>query len=613
MMKNEKNTRILRGIVYSLLFITLPAFITVCVEFIQIKNVGETIEWISGHTYQLLLGYIFVLLTFVILYIAFSRLWVAMLGTSLLFISFALINHYKLIYRGDPLMPWDLMLQKEAGNIFQYLDISVDKEIALVVVSIILIIIATAFIKPFKLRWQHRALGITISVILATLVMKNTYLNSENIEKMGIQDVFWNQTRNYEINGFITGFGMNIKNAIIKPPATYSKNKVDDIIDEYMDAVPVFAAKGNELRPNIIMLMNEALWDPTLLDNVTYSKDPIPTINKIREEGTSGWLLVPGYGGGTSNTEFEILTGNSMSFLPTGSMAYQQYVKGPLDSMASFLKNKGYSTIAIHPYEKWFWDRDEVYPYLGFEEFISDEDFVDPHIRGEFISDMEASQEIIRQYEKRQNKPFFNYTVTMQNHGPYNDNRYGDDTIKVKGNNLSKESIEILQTYAEGVKDADDALKYLIDYFESVKEPTIIVMFGDHLPMLGHDYSVYKEAGFVSEKGTSLEDNKNLHLTPLLVWDNYQDKQEDIGIINASYLGAYVMEYANMEKPMYFNFLYKLYEELPPYIKEVIIQEDGKTLERLPKEEEIIRQKHWMLQYDLMFGKNHGKDALFTD
>ncbi len=613
-MKNKREIAIksLRVVIYTFLIITLPALIAGCVEYMQIRDLSETKEWILTHPYQMLLGYIFILLFFVILYIISCRLWVAMLVTSIVFILAAMTNYYKLILRGDPFMPWDLMLQKEAGNILAHLNISFDQITWSIIITLVILTIIMMFFKPQKLKWYYRLVGVAIGISVGAIFMQQTYLHKDNLKTMAIEDIFWNQTRNYEINGFLTGFGINIQNAIIKAPSGYSEKNINKIIDDYIEAQPVFSQDQIKKDPNIIIIMNEALWDPTLLSGIEYSKDPIPTINKIRKEGASGWLLAPGYGGGTSNTEFEVLTGHSMSFFPTGSMAYQQYIKGPLDSMASYLKDKGYNTVAIHPYQKWFWDRENVYPYLGFDTFISDEDFIDPHRRGEFISDMETSDEIIRQYERNKGKPFFNYTVTMQNHGPYNHKRYGEGTIKIGGGNLSEESTTILETYTEGVRDADDALKYLMDYFESVEEPTIIVMFGDHLPMLGDDYSVYKEAKYVSETATSLEDIKNLHVTPLVIWNNYGNKQEDMGIINASYLGAYTMEHAHMEMPLYFKFLNKLYKDLPAYIKEVVIRQDGSTQEKLPAQEEEVRQKHWMLQYDLMFGEEHGKDILYT-
>lgn len=595
--------------IQTILFIVLPAVITFTVEFIQIRNLGEILEWIKSHPYQMVLGYVLILLFFALLYIIFCRMYIAMLGTSTLFMLLALINYYKIIIRGDPFMPWDLLLNKEASNIVAYLNIPIDKTIILLFGVLLLMVIIVAFFKPAKIWIRYRVIGVVIIICITTLFMKNTYFHSENMEKLQITDIFWNQKRNYEINGFLTGFGMNIRNIIITPPTSYSEKTVNDIIEEYEEVIPAFA--NERIKPNIIMIMNEAFWDPTQFHGITYSEDPIPTINKLRQEAVSGWVFLSQYGGATANTEFEVLTGNSVVFLPSGSMAYQQYIKKPMGSMVSYLRNNGYNTIAIHPYQKWFWDRETVYPYLGFDQFISDEDFINPHKRGQFISDMEVTNEIIRQYENNKGKPFFNYTVTMQNHGPYEDKRYGDNTIKVKSDILPGKSKDILQTYVEGVKDADQALAELIEYFKEADEPTIIAMFGDHLPMLGNDYSVYREAGYIGKDTLTLEDEQKLHQTPFVIWSNYKNEKREVGLINSSYLGAYTMEYANISMPVYFNFLNEIRKEMPAFISGINMNVDGSVSEKPSERQRLLRQKYWTLQYDLMFGQGYGQDILF--
>ena len=79
-------------------------------------------------------------------------------------------------------------------------------------------------------------------------------------------------------------------------------------------------------------------------------------------------------GRGTAKTEYEFLTGNSMAFLPSGSIPYQQYVLEPTASLASLLKENGYRTLAIHPGERTSWQRNQAYPLLGFDQFKCVED-----------------------------------------------------------------------------------------------------------------------------------------------------------------------------------------------------------------------------------------------
>src|SRR5690606_1038841 len=140
----------------------------------------------------------------------------------------------------------------------------------------------------------------------------------------------------------------------------------------------------------------------TSMENLEFGTDPMPT---VREHQT-GEILTPTFGGGTSNVEFEVLTGFSNMFLPPGSVPYQQYIKNELPAMPRYLAENGYQTTAIHPYPKWFWNREEVYKHLGFEKFIDIDGFSDPLYKGPFVSDEQVTNTIIEQTEQSK-KPVF--------------------------------------------------------------------------------------------------------------------------------------------------------------------------------------------------------------
>ena len=108
----------------------------------------------------------------------------------------------------------------------------------------------------------------------------------------------------------------------------------------------------NAQKPNIIVIMNEAFSDPSVLGDFTTNEDYMPFVHSLldgADNTISGHLNVSVKGGNTANTEFEYLTGASMAFLPYGSIPYQQYVKKETPSMASYLSSLGYYTIAMHP------------------------------------------------------------------------------------------------------------------------------------------------------------------------------------------------------------------------------------------------------------------------
>ena len=105
-----------------------------------------------------------------------------------------------------------------------------------------------------------------------------------------------------------------------------------------------------------------------------------------------------------------------------------------MKALPDYLKTLGYQTIATHPYNAGGWERDTVYPMLGFNESVFKDDYVNPQYVRQYISDESCVDKIIEFYEnKEKDAPLFVFNVTMQNHGGYQD-QYGNFTpdISVK-------------------------------------------------------------------------------------------------------------------------------------------------------------------------------------
>ncbi|PHV71580.1 hypothetical protein CS063_03170 [Sporanaerobium hydrogeniformans] len=591
-----------------IIWVIFPLFLNFLVEYLQRETILETWRWIQTKPYTFMVGYGIISLVFIGFYFLTARTWSATLITGSLFLVGALINYFKMELRGDAFVPWDLRLGKELSNIMEHISIEFTPQMMGGILFVSLFFIGTLFLKEKKISWRARLVGLSVSLISFMVGFYTLFMNKTNMNALGIYEINWDQVRNYNYNGFLVGFMVNTKNIIIMEPNGYSKESVENLLNS------VNVTSENNVKPNIIMIMNESFWDPTKLEGVTFSEDPLPTINKLRKEAVSGWLLTQQYGGNTANTEFEVLTGDGMMFLPNGAMAYPQYVKEEYPSLASFLKEEGYTTVGIHSYQKWFWNRDEVYPALGFEKFVSDEDFNDPEIRGNYISDEETIKKLIEEYEKAKaesDAPFFGFTVTMENHAPYDDKTYPSRNISASAEGASEEVNLMLDNYVQGVKDADNALKQVIAYFEKVKEPTIVVMFGDHLPMLGNDYKVYKELGYIPEGEWSAEHYLDMYTTPFVAWNNYALKKEDMGVINAHYLAPKVLSSMQVELPRYFDYLLEMSKTIPAYSNYVYVDGEGKAQLEAPEEIKNKKQQHWLLQYDKMFGKKYSKGLLY--
>lgn len=418
-------------------------------ELIQRGSLTESLQWMTARPMIFMLNVLLVFCILALVYSFIGNLIVSVGLTAWVLAIIALISCFKVKLIGEPFFPWDIMLNKESFNIIPL----VANQEALFKIGTIFGVIALIFLLRFltprlQLPMTGRAAFLIISLIGMHAFGLRTPLAANLMSQAGVSEIIWNQKENYGYNGLALAFTMSVKNTIVPKPSGYNESTMAALAEHISASAAVTSSSSAALlveqAPNVIFMMNEAFWDPTLLSDVDFSEDPVPTLHRLQQETTSGYLLTPQFGGGTSNVEFEVLTGNSMSFLPGGSVPYQQYISKPLPSLASYFDDRGYKSMGIHSYDGWFWSRNTVYKNLGFESFMSKQYFSNPDYAGGYIADREVSKQIIKQIEDTA-RPMFLYAVTMQNHGPYNDKRYGENKIKVQGS-LSDKGRAILET-----------------------------------------------------------------------------------------------------------------------------------------------------------------------
>lgn len=534
----------------------------------------------------------------------------------LLLSAASLISFYKTRLIGEPFYPWDLFLNKEGLNIAPLVT---EKSAWLRIGALTAVLLAVLSLRPllrrFKPSLKGRLLWGLLSLMLLVSFGTKAPWAERWLDRAGVSEIIWNQQENYSNNGLLLAFSMNVKNAVIPKPAGYNEQSVGTIAgliarDRAASTSLAAAAPGaaGGIMPNVIFIMNEAFWDPTRLPGLTFSQDPAPTLHRLQQDphAATGYLLSPQFGGGTSNVEFEVLTGLNMSFLPAGSVPYQQYISKPTPSLAGYFAGLGYKSAAIHSYEGWFWNREKVYKWMGFDSFKDKSRFVEPEYDGAFIADSEVSRSII-QAVKDSEQPLFVYAVTMQNHGPYEDNRYGDDVIRVEGS-LTASAKQAVETYSRGVFAADRSLQQLIGYFEESGEPTVIVFYGDHLPMLGYDYDVYKQTGFISTERTehwTLEELERMRSVPYAVWSNFPLAEKPGPVLSYSFLGSAVLKSLGLEAPAQFAFHSDLAARVPVLLRNLVIDSQGNRYGAVPEEARAPVDQYRILQYDLLFGKTY--------
>ena len=471
------------------------------------------------------------------IYILVRKVWLSSFLALLLSTLMGFVNMSKFKYQGVPFLPWDIFLIQDAARVMpamknEFLD---SKSIAFLGLAAILLLIVIAFYffwdKKVNLKYNsNKLLGVVSSIVVITMFSSVLIgFSSENkyradfFRTNAITNYFWDQNQNYSYNGFLLGFTINISNIIIKKPDGYSKTKIAEIDKELLAY-----EKQGEVSPDIVVIMSESFADVTKIEGLEFSSDPMPRFREIGAKGITGEVYVPVLGGKTANTEFEFLTGYSVKHLPEGSVPYQQHIKNDINSLARYMKEDNYLATAIHNNIPEFWNRKKVYEYMGFDRFISVDEFENPFYFGSWISDADMMSKIKHTLEENEDKNQMIFAVTVQNHAPY----YvpgGVEEIKVEGD-LSAEDKDMLSRYATGVKISDNDLYELYKYIEKRDKPTILCYFGDHLP---GGFSMYRTYPYYTnmKAGTS---RKDMFATPYIIWSNYKENPKTMNLgVNA--------------------------------------------------------------------------------
>jgi phosphoglycerol transferase MdoB-like AlkP superfamily enzyme len=600
---------------YVFLLSTVMAFVTsyYMVYFQLLKNSPATLQWVEQNNEIYLAGTLFLFFLYLMVFALIGNIYISSIVTAIIIYAIGFTHYNKLNLRVEPLYPSDFSQVTQIKDVIpmikEYLSIS---SLLLIVIGTAVIIYLVKFLPKAKSPlWMRGILLVFTSYMVYSFVFFPTTFLKDYVKNSKVSVVQWNQIENYQLNGFIFAFISNLQNDAYPEPDGYSKKKVLATAEKYKN-VETTQAATNDLpkQPNIIYVMSEAFWDPLLLPNVEYSEDPMKNVRQLMDEYSSGGLLSPAFGGATANVEFEALTGFSNYFLRVGSVPFQDLVdrKKFIPTIVSDLEEQGYNSLAIHPYNKVFYKRTKVYETFGFDQFIDMSTMKHKEMSGPYISDESLSKDLIDTI-KEQKEPLFIHAVSVANHFPYVPNRYEKTTIGVNG--LTKESNEALEVFAHGINKADEAFKLLVDELEQLDEPTIVVFWGDHLPILGQDLAIYKEATFANTEDKN-EYERVYAETPLLIYANYPIEKQALQTVSPNYLAPIVYGLAGLEKPPFYRMLDMVREELPGL--KITVQIDGNqeyVTGNLSKKQQELLNDYKLLEYDLLVGKQYSKDVLF--
>ena len=543
------------------------------------------LEWYTHNPFETMkttpqvLNLIMFELLALLLFSVFGKLHVALMAETLFFAIYGLANYFVLNFRSVPIQPWDLLSIGTAASVAGNYDYTLDRQALLVVLGFLFLLILEFFCR-FTLKkgtWKLRLpMAATLVVMLGAFGLM--FHSDEIVEqKLRLYNKLFTPTTISYKNGTALAFVMELRYLSVDKPAGYNADTAAQelaALEEESMSEPAMAGAGSDEGefPNIIVIMGEAFSDPAILGDFTVNQDYMPFVHSLldgAENTVSGWLNVSVLGGNTANTEFEYLTGNTMAFLPQGSIPYQQYIKGETPSLASHLAGLGYQTVAMHPYNASGWDRDTVYPAMGFSEMYFLPDFDNAAKVRNYVSDQSDFEKIVEIYENKGDNPLFLFNVTMQNHSSYTESFDNfDPQIEVEGGS------QTLNNYLSLLSLSDAALGELISYFEEQEEDTIIVFFGDHQTTNSVIEPILKQNGKSSSTLTE-EEQADRYKVPFFIWANF-DIEEETGVeTSVNYLGAKTLLAAGVPMDGYFTYLSVFSETVPVISANHVTLADG--------------------------------------
>ena len=570
--------------IWHLVFIFLMPILTItmteCLNKVFIYNM----------TYLGFLGnYIVILIFYFIVFAISGSLKLSYVIITPILYGFSLAHAYIMEFRGTPFLPMDFLSITTAVGVANTYDYTPTYNILLASMLFIFIMIIAFKTETPKYNVLTRVISRTFTATFSFVIML-LFFGTSVFADLGVRPDFWNQTSGYHNYGFVWNFFCNTKYLYMSEPNDYNPSDVENYVGSVVEGTENnIEIDDSYTKPNIICIMNESLSDLSVLGEFQTNEDYMPFMRSLTENTIKGNLFVPVIGAGTSNTEFEFLTGHTTAFLPSGSNAYMLYVKNPISSLVSTVEAQGYSSYALHPYYAAGWRRTEVYNNFGFNQFISLEDIIDVSLMEDFqengsdpnylqqlvdqaypgknmllrqyISDSYNYKLLIEDYENRDKSiPYFAFNVTMQNHGGYTTSALNFNE-SIYTTSLSK-SYNKANKYLSLVKASDDAFKELIEYFSNVKEPTVICMFGDHQPSIETAF-VAEVLGIDNLSSLTSEQEQKRHMTPFFIWANYDIEEQYIDKLSSNYLSSLVLKTAGVKLTEYNKYLLKLAETLP--------------------------------------------------
>jgi len=507
--------------------------------------------------------------------------------TNLIFGMLNYANLLKIDGRDDPLVPADFGLLREALKATG--DYRLDMHwgiVAIIAVSTaVLLLLGLSLGRRRSRRAWPRIVGAVLMIGVFLCSYFALYRDTELHDSYPVSSQY-NITSVFNELGFNYCFIYNFDLYSADRPEGYSSSEVEGWETEFTPTAP----EGD--TPNVIMIMCEAFSELNADSAFTYSEEDSPlhdyyTVKNGDNCIASGEIIVPNFGAGTANTEFDVISGMQTNLISRISNSAMRSFHRDIPTMATVLADLGYSTFYMHPGDSWFYNRDSALSHMGFQNKLFVEDMLDQSIMDSvFLDTLTAELEARTANGER----LYTYATTIQNHQSYTYGKYSYDIPRVQVSvPLSAEAEELLSVYSYGIKCSSEMLLELTDYLNSLEAPYLLVFFGDHKPNLGADYMSYRELGMNTVGDGSVAGMIESCSAPYIVWANdaYLEGRDaaalsaslglpEGGQISANYLGELTLELCGAAgADPFFSFLGELRRELPVIKSGVVSNADG--------------------------------------
>jgi len=542
----------------------------VIIEYMNFRgSFYQVLQWRSNFPLPAFFGAIVIYFLFGILLLVCRKGVIAggILGILAALVGY--VNYIKVAVNGDNFFPRDIAMAGSAGQLTSFISGDMPAFFWIgIIVMIAWLVIFGLFNIEIPVKWKFRLPAAAVLILVAAIIFSSNsrverILNRFN---MSFIDTVL-QNSNYRANGFIGAFTINFLNMGVERPEDYSHETILALLEGF-EHTP-----ASEDYFDVIVVLSEGFFDVRMLPGVVFSQNSLPHFDDIiaRPNAYSGLVYTTALNGGTIRPEFDILTGLTTDFLPSGSVPYE-FVRRPMATYVSNYQDAGYRTIGLHPFTERFYMRHVAFPLMGFDRFYGYEclsqqfDFA---YSQNFVSDISFFDAIKYQLDAAltDDVPIFLFAITMQNHQPFRPLASEDIRINVTSDSLDENVLTTVISYTHGLADADTMLGMLADYIDNRPRPTVMLFFGDHLPNLGGHLAAFTQTGLINADDLDTPEARAIrYSTPFIIYSNreltpiipHQDNH-----ISTYYLLSIIAYQTGFHRTAYMNLLLDYFNEIP--------------------------------------------------